>query len=59
MCLCANLLHMHSITDATLEDIGALTEQIARYYAHDGIPFDASRVTEALIEMLRGRHGRH
>jgi ribosomal protein S18 acetylase RimI-like enzyme len=57
-CLYANLEHMHSITDATLEDIGALTDQIAHYYAHDGIPFDASRVSGALMDMMRADRGR-
>jgi ribosomal protein S18 acetylase RimI-like enzyme len=49
---------MHSITNATLEDIGALTEQIAHYYAHDDIPFDASRVAAALENMMRVDRGR-
>jgi ribosomal protein S18 acetylase RimI-like enzyme len=49
---------MHSITDATLGDIGALTEQIAHYYAHDGLPFDAARVAQALEDMMHANRGR-
>jgi diamine N-acetyltransferase len=49
---------MHSITDATLEDIGALTEQIAHYYAHDGIPCNTPRVEHALRDMIRADRGR-
>jgi ribosomal protein S18 acetylase RimI-like enzyme len=57
-CSCANLVCMHAVTAATLEDVGALTEQIAQYYAHDGIPFDAPRVEHALKGMLEFHRGR-